>query len=128
MIIDLIRISLIRLPFRVAYGHKQKTHKDVFAIICQINDGKECYGLGESIPRTYVTGETALSVFKDANTLGKQLLGKKVSSYADVKKTILDIANNWPSPFPSGKAVQKPFMWPMMASGPVIGGGPSAWA
>lgn len=45
MIVERIHINLIRLPFRVAYGHKQKTHKDVFAVICRTEDCEGHYGL-----------------------------------------------------------------------------------
>lgn len=101
MIIERIHIYLIRLPFRVTYGHKQKTHKDVFAVICRISDDKGCYGLGEAVPRTYVTGETAESVFQNAQTLGKDLIGRRFSSCDDLKKHMVNLSGKWPSPFPS---------------------------
>jgi len=101
MIVERIHINLIRLPFRVAYGHKQKTHNDVFAVICQIEDSEGHSGLGEAIPRAYVTGETAQSVFENAQTLGKQLLGKKFFSYDEVQKIVVNLSKEWSTPFPS---------------------------
>jgi len=101
MMIERIKISLIRLPFRVAYGHKQKTHKDVFAVICQVQDSNGHYGLGEAIPRPYVTGETPDSTFKDARALGKRVIGKTFQSYDDIQKTILSLSKEWTSRFPS---------------------------
>ena len=101
MIIERIQISLIRLPFRFSYGHKQKTHKNVFAVICQVTDDKGSYGLGEAVPRTYVTGESAESAFFVMQAIGEDLLGKEFTSYNDVQIYMADLAYRWRSPFPS---------------------------
>lgn len=103
MIIKSLRLSLIRLPFRVSYGHKKKTHKEVFAVICQAEDEDGHYGLGEAVPRTYVTGETASSVFQEAQRLGKTVLGQTFTSRDDIQNHMLALTEQWPaeSAFPS---------------------------
>ncbi|MEE8573967.1 MAG: enolase C-terminal domain-like protein, partial [Thermodesulfobacteriota bacterium] len=101
MIIKEIKNSIITLPFRFSYGHKQKTHKEVFANICQMTDEGDNTGLGESVPRTYVTGETAETVLADTRKLGGGLLGKSFSSYAEVQAYMETLSKEWPPPFPS---------------------------
>ncbi|TNE31592.1 MAG: hypothetical protein EP349_03820 [Alphaproteobacteria bacterium] len=96
-----IHINLIRLPFRVSYGHKQKMHKDVFAVLCCMEDEQGHIGLGESVPRTYVTGETAESAFRDAQSLARQLLGKDITSREEAQNLICGLAADWGAPFPS---------------------------
>jgi L-alanine-DL-glutamate epimerase-like enolase superfamily enzyme len=101
MIVERIHINLIRLPFRVAYGHKRKTHNEVYSIICRIEDGESHSGLGEAVPRIYVTGETAQSAFQDMETLGRRLVGKRFSSFSDIQEWVIKLSADWPAPFPS---------------------------
>jgi len=101
MIVERIEISLIRLPFRVSYGHKRKTHSEVYSVICRIEDGDGHSGLGEAVPRNYVTGETAQSALRDAERLGKRLLGRRFSSFRDIQDCMNGFAAEWSEPFPS---------------------------
>lgn len=101
MIVERIEISLIRLPFRVSYGHKRKTHSEVYSVICRIEDREGYSGLGEAVPRNYVTGETAQSALRDAEKLGKKLLGKRFSSFRDIQDCMKGLAADGPEPFPS---------------------------
>ena len=57
-----VEIRKVRVPFRFQYGHAAKQHHGVQAVIVGLNrDGKT--GLGEAVPRRYVTGESVDSVF-----------------------------------------------------------------
>ena len=63
----------ISLPYRFQYGHAAHRHQGLRAVICIARDDAGRVGLGEAVPRTYVTGETCQSIFKDADWLVAQL-------------------------------------------------------
>ncbi len=58
MQIKKIVVRKITIPFRFGYGHAKANHKGVSIIICTAYDNNSRKGFGESVPRTYVTGET----------------------------------------------------------------------
>lgn len=63
------------MPFRFSYGHAKSTHQYVESIICIFEDEQGLQGLGEAVPRTYVTGETPTSVLNQAEKLLKGFSG-----------------------------------------------------
>ena len=56
----------IALPYRFQYGHAAHQHRGLRAIVCVARDESGRVGLGEAVPRTYVTGETCQSILADA--------------------------------------------------------------
>ena len=59
----------IALPYRFQYGHAAHQHRGLRAIVCVARDESGRVGLGEAVPRTYVTGETCQSILADAEWL-----------------------------------------------------------
>lgn len=59
----------IALPYRFQYGHAAHQHHGLRAVICLARDESGRVGLGEAVPRTYVTGETCQSILADAEWL-----------------------------------------------------------
>ena len=59
----------IALPYRFQYGHAAHQHRGLNAVICVARDESGRVGLGEAVPRTYVTGETCESILADAEWL-----------------------------------------------------------
>lgn len=55
-------VRQIRIPFRIRYGHARKQHVGLDAVVCIARDEEGREGLGEAVPRTYVTGETCETV------------------------------------------------------------------
>ncbi len=101
MKIDRIDLSIIRIPFRFAYGHSQKTHNEVEAIFCQVRSVDGVIGLGEAVPRSYVTGETATSALKDAEALAARLIDNSFTCIEDIFETMRSEARRITGPFPS---------------------------
>ena len=63
----------ISLPYRFQYGHAAHHHRGLSAVICVARDGAGRVGLGEAVPRTYVTGESCQSILADAQWLVTEL-------------------------------------------------------
>jgi muconate cycloisomerase len=53
----------LRIPFRRPFGHVLATRDHAEAIVLVINDGEGNQGVGECVPREYVTGESFASVW-----------------------------------------------------------------
>ena len=53
----------LRIPFRRPFGHVLATRDHAEAIVLVLDDGEGNRGVGECVPRDYVTGETFASVW-----------------------------------------------------------------
>ena len=60
-----LEILELLIPFRFKYGHAKAQHKGVKMVLCIARDAEGREGLGEAVPRTYVTGETTSSILQD---------------------------------------------------------------
>ncbi|MEX0717294.1 MAG: dipeptide epimerase [Planctomycetaceae bacterium] len=72
-----------RIPLRKTIRHASHTRdaNDTLIVRCRLDDGAE--GFGESLPRTYVTGETIDSAFESLRRIDwKESLGGDVSDLA----------------------------------------------
>ncbi len=90
----------IRIPFRFQYGHAKKQHRGLEAVICRAIDTDGRVGLGEAVPRRYVTGETCGSVIDAMESLAGELLPNS-SNIAELLSQRRQLAANWRGPFPS---------------------------
>lgn len=68
-----IELKCCEIPFRFSYGHALATHRGVKAVLCIMYDNDGNYGVGESVPRPYVTGESVETVMADAEAILKKL-------------------------------------------------------
>lgn len=59
----------LEIPFRRAFGHVLATRDRAEAIVLVLDDGEGNLGVGECVPRAYVTGETFRSVWDALVTL-----------------------------------------------------------
>ena len=101
-IINEISLYQMEIPFKFSFGHGAAKRKssDSFLLVLKTNDGK--IGIGEGLPRSYVTGENLTSsakffekkifpnIVKNKNLLG---LLEKTSKY-DMIKNINDVYLN----------------------------------
>ena len=101
-IINEISLYQMEIPFKFSFGHGAAKRKssDSFLLVLKTNDGK--IGIGEGLPRSYVTGENLTSsakffekkifpnIVKNKNLLG---LLEKTSKY-DIIKNINDVYLN----------------------------------
>ena len=84
-----IHVSTVLLPFRFAFKHSLASRSYSENVIVRLtledtSSGATVFGLGESVPRQYVTGETCESaVLEIKNSFAPQLIGE---SLADEKK------------------------------------------
>ncbi|MBU6453229.1 MAG: hypothetical protein KGS72_15710 [Cyanobacteria bacterium REEB67] len=65
-----LKTYLIDLPFRLSFGHNlaaRKSSTNVFVKVLLQNGSVEYAGLGESVPRDYVSGETAQGCWRYLN-------------------------------------------------------------
>ena len=60
--IEAITIYKLRIPFHQAFRHAAQSREESDAVIVRIEDGAGQFGYGESLPRSYVTGENTTSM------------------------------------------------------------------
>ncbi len=93
-------IREIFIPLRFAYGHAAKKHKGVSSIICIAYANNGNVGLGEAVPRDYVTGETCESVIAALKKLIPEVMVKPMSMRR-FRDNLLSMSGSWKGPFPS---------------------------
>ena len=95
-----IEIRILFIPFRFSYGHAAKQHQGVSMVHCLIRDQHSNLGIGEAVPRTYVTGETCASVFSEIKLLITKI-AQPWPDLATLKQRILDFSEASQLPFPA---------------------------
>lgn len=60
--IESVTIYRLRIPFHQAFRHALQSREESDAVIIKVTDGDGRVGFGESLPRSYVTGETTESM------------------------------------------------------------------
>jgi len=98
--VERLEFHTIVQPLRFAYGHAKATHRSVEAVLCVAVDRAGNYGLGEAVPRAYVSGESGASVMADLRRLAPRLLAGTVS-LASLRANIAELIRSWPGVFPS---------------------------
>lgn len=63
MKINEVRLYLLKIPFRFSFQHAGAARKETVNLIIMLKLDKGIEGVGEGIPREYVTGETAETSF-----------------------------------------------------------------
>ena len=56
--IESVTVYQLRIPFHQAFRHALQSRAESDAVIVKVTDGEGRSGFGESLPRSYVTGET----------------------------------------------------------------------
>jgi len=83
-----LRAFQLHLPFRFSFTHAHVRRKSSQNIIVETTLSSGTKGYGESLPRDYVTGETAEAVLKVYETLNLDDLAQDFSSYEEVVSCI----------------------------------------
>jgi muconate cycloisomerase len=88
-----IRVGTVRLPFRFSFKHSLAARNFSLNIIVQVtiesDSGDSVVGWGESVPRDYVTGETAEgAILALKSRLAPPFLGREFSSSTSLLQTI----------------------------------------
>lgn len=74
--IQSLAIYRMRIPFHQAFRHALKSREESDAVIVKVTGGDGRIGFGESLPRSYVTGETVESMIGYIRqTLAPKILG-----------------------------------------------------
>lgn len=79
-----LEILELLIPFRFKYGHAKARHEGVQMVVCIAKDGEGNEGLGEAVPRTYVTGETTASIRQDLPLIVERLREGSLDEVVDV--------------------------------------------
>ncbi len=94
-----LEIREVRLPYRFRYAHARQRHCGLEAIVCLARDEEGRVGLGEAVPRTYVTGETCASVRTGILRLANMVDVNEDLGAASQRR--VKLARDWRGPFPS---------------------------
>lgn len=95
-----LEVRHIFIPFRFAYGHAKASHRGVESILCTARDENGTVGVGEAVPRHYVTGESCDSVMADVKKISPSLI-EAANSIDSLRAKLLELAGHWKGPFPS---------------------------
>lgn len=79
-----LEILELLIPFRLKYGHAKARHEGVQMIVCIAKDGEGREGLGEAVPRPYVTGESTASIRQDLPGIIERVRASSLEKMADV--------------------------------------------
>ena len=89
-----IKIYNLKIPFRRKITHGLYTRAHTEAIVIIINDDIGNKGYGEGTPRKFVTGETLNECLKVATELSKEIIGKEISSFNELKHYLATLYRN----------------------------------
>ena len=89
MLIEKIEIIHLRIPFKQKFKHSLKTRKYTDNIIIRISSENN-FGIGESLPREYVTGENIDTCFEKLNNnIIPQFKGKNYTTFNQILDNII---------------------------------------
>lgn len=77
--ISQIEIFKVNIPFKYSFKHSLKSRSDSESIFVKVILDNGLTGFGESLPRSYVTGNTQDSVFKVLSNYAKKLIGSRLN-------------------------------------------------
>ena len=85
MRIDGVSLRFVRIPFKHAFSHALKQRTEAETVLVTVRSTNGTTGIGEIVPRPYLTGETLESVLESiAPARARRCLGKVLSSEAEV--------------------------------------------
>lgn len=87
-----IEIFKANLPFKHSFKHSLKSRFDSESVFVKILLDNGVAGFGESLPRSYVTGNTQDSALKDLNGFASRLIGISLDSESGSIGLIKDLA------------------------------------
>jgi len=79
------------IPFKGAFKHSVKSRTDSESIFVKASLDNGVAGFGESLPRSYVTGNTQDSVFKELSGYAKKLIGIELGGSGNSLNPIKDL-------------------------------------
>ena len=78
-----VEIFKVNIPFKHSFKHSLKSRSDSGSIFVKVSLDNGITGFGESLPRSYVTGNTQDSVFMVLSGYAKRLIGMKLDNRAE---------------------------------------------
>jgi len=87
----LVRLEVleVRFPFRTAFGHASASRVSSTNVLVRVWTDQGTTGLGECVPRDYVTGETPAGAMACIETrLGPAVLGRKVECFEETPRLL----------------------------------------
>jgi len=91
-----LKTYLVDLPFRLSFGHNlasRKSSTNVFVKVSARSGSVEYAGLGESVPREYVSGETAANCWRYLNDV--LFPGARAMRFDDLNALVAGIEDLW---------------------------------
>lgn len=88
MKIEKIKIRHIKIPLRVRFSQANNSTAHSDSIILELESSKGIKGFGESCPRTYVTGESNISVMEDIAGIMPLLKAQNFSSLVQIRNFV----------------------------------------
>lgn len=77
--ISQIEIFKTNIPFKYSFKHSLKSRSDSESIFVKVTLDNTIFGFGESLPRSYVTGNSQDSVLKELGYFSKRLIGLNIN-------------------------------------------------
>jgi muconate cycloisomerase len=94
VLIDSVTAHQVRIPFKAAFGHALKTRRHSDAVIVVVHSAAGEVGVGEVLPREYLTGETITSVVTEhLPAMMRRWIGKSFRSRKEVTAALREEAD-----------------------------------
>jgi L-alanine-DL-glutamate epimerase-like enolase superfamily enzyme len=92
-----VEVMTVVVPFRITFRHALASRSEGEVVVVRATDTEGRVGFGESVPRTYVTGETIATVRETLRRiLVPPLLGVTFSSFDEIKNALNDFLGTLP--------------------------------
>lgn len=83
----------IRIPFKRKYIHAEASREETENIVVRLRSDNLMTGIGETITRTYLTGETPASVMHELlHTFAPHIIGMQFSDFESVSNLLSELA------------------------------------
>jgi muconate cycloisomerase len=97
--VESITIYRLRIPFHQAFCHALQSREESDAVIVKIRDTDGRIGFGESLPRSYVTGETVESMIaRIRERLVPKIFGEKFAPGWETLEYLQAVQPDWTKP------------------------------
>jgi len=76
-----LEVFKVNIPFKIAFKHSLKSRQHSESIFVKVSLDNGVAGFGESLPRSYVTGNTQDAVYAQLKEFLPKLIGKELSAH-----------------------------------------------
>lgn len=87
--VDILKVDI---PFKTAFAHALKKRRSSESIFVKVSLDNGISGFGESMPRSYVTGSSRESVYKELAVFSKSLIGIELNNVQESIEMIKNLS------------------------------------